>query len=250
VDALGAYFEPGAVLNGFRGGGAGADAGTDVTAVFAPSDITSHQVFVTGYAAGPGTFSGSDLMVDYAGKGGVDGFLFSSYLVKGLFAYFASVEMLGGEGDDYGLGAGTGVVASWPAPEEHPIVVTGAFRGTASIGSFSLSSKGGADAYVGRIVVDLTAVEDEPNGTVSLSESIPNPFRYAAMLTLTLMTPQAVRAEVLDLLGRRVALLHDGMLGAGAHTLVWEAGSAPAGLYLVRITTDAGTLTRKVVRAR
>ena len=56
-----------------------------------------------------------------------------------------------------------------------------------------------------------------------------------------------------DLSGRRVALLHDGMLPAGAHRLSWTRGrdgELPAGVYWVR--TAAGGVERavQVVRLR
>src|SRR5690606_32882524 len=76
-------------------------------------------------------------------------------------------------------------------------------------------------------------------GGFALSEPHPNPSASAARLTLDLAEAQAVTAEVLDALGRRVALLHAGPLGAGAHVLVVEGSSLPSGLYVVRVTGEA-----------
>jgi hypothetical protein len=45
---------------------------------------------------------------------------------------------------------------------------------------------------------------------------------------------------VLDGLSRRVALLHDGPMAAGAHALTWEAGTLPGGVYVVRARTGDG----------
>ena len=49
----------------------------------------------------------------------------------------------------------------------------------------------------------------------------------------------AVRLEVFDVLGRRVAVLFDGTQGGGRHTVVWEAGRLASGLYLVRMEAEA-----------
>ncbi len=79
----------------------------------------------------------------------------------------------------------------------------------------------------------------------------PNPTRGSAWLTVDL--PAAVasaRVEVVDVLGRRVALLHDGPLGAGAHTLSLGAERLPAGVYVARVVGDgvAASVTLPVVR--
>ena len=48
----------------------------------------------------------------------------------------------------------------------------------------------------------------------------------------------AVRLEVFDVLGRRVATLFDGTQSGGRHTVVWEAGHLASGLYLVRMQVE------------
>jgi hypothetical protein len=55
---------------------------------------------------------------------------------------------------------------------------------------------------------------------------------------------------VLDVLGRRVALLADGPAEPGTHVLPWDAADAPPGLYLVRVTAGATTQTLRLTRLR
>ena len=52
------------------------------------------------------------------------------------------------------------------------------------------------------------------------------------------------------MLGRRVAVLHEGNQTAGEHTAMWEAGAASSGLYLLRVRTDQGIVTRTVTLLR
>ncbi|MEL6616655.1 MAG: hypothetical protein AAFQ43_13010, partial [Bacteroidota bacterium] len=59
--------------------------------------------------------------------------------------------------------------------------------------------------------------------------------------------PEAARVEVLDALGRRVALLHDGPLAPPS--LTWNAEVAP-GVYFVRSVTRSGVETVAVTIAR
>ena len=78
-----------------------------------------------------------------------------------------------------------------------------------------------------------------------------HPFRDAVQLELRLPRAAEVRAELVDPLGRRVAVLHDGLAAAGTLGLrVDGAGLAP-GLYLVSVrSSDGGLLTQPVVRVR
>ncbi len=73
----------------------------------------------------------------------------------------------------------------------------------------------------------------------SLSPAYPNPFNPATSTVLSLPEQTEVRAEVLDMLGRSVDLLEDGVLSAGQHTLTFDAGQQlPSGIYYIRVRTD------------
>ncbi len=63
----------------------------------------------------------------------------------------------------------------------------------------------------------------------------PNPARGAARLPLTLDADATVEAAVYDALGRRVAVVSDGPLAAGAHAIPLEAGALAPGVYVVRV---------------
>ncbi len=82
----------------------------------------------------------------------------------------------------------------------------------------------------------------------SLAEPFPNPFNAAVHVQIGVPHQEAVRVEVFDVLGRRVAVLVDEELPPGFHRLVWRPERAAAGLYLVRLRTATGTTAvRKVL---
>ena len=84
-----------------------------------------------------------------------------------------------------------------------------------------------------------------------LSAAFPNPFRHQANLTLTLPEAQDVRVEAFDLLGRRVAMLHEGLLAAGtAHRFTLRGSAWPSGLYVVRATGETFQQQQTVLRVR
>ena len=87
-------------------------------------------------------------------------------------------------------------------------------------------------------------------GGFALSEVYPNPSSGRATLTLEVAAAQAVTAEVYDVLGRRVAVLHDGVLEAGAHALVLDGAALPAGAYVVRVTGETFATTRRATLVR
>jgi hypothetical protein len=59
-----------------------------------------------------------------------------------------------------------------------------------------------------------------------------------------------VTINVYDVTGRVVATLVDGMVAAGQHEVVFEAGSLPSGVYIYRLATAEGALSGRLTVAR
>ena len=78
----------------------------------------------------------------------------------------------------------------------------------------------------------------------------PNPTPAGARATLSLGAPSEVVADLVDVLGRRVARLHEGPLAAGRHDLPIETAGLPPAPYLVRVQTEAGVVTRPLTLTR
>ncbi|MCB9230553.1 MAG: Omp28-related outer membrane protein [Bacteroidia bacterium] len=84
----------------------------------------------------------------------------------------------------------------------------------------------------------------------------PNPFNEHTTVQFNLEKAGKVKMEVLNPIGQQVALISDGMMGSGMHTLSWNGqnnAGAPAqgGVYFIRISTDNGqAVTKMVVLAR
>ncbi len=75
----------------------------------------------------------------------------------------------------------------------------------------------------------------------------PNPFN--ASITIRYDVAERTRAslEVFDLSGRSVATLHKGVAEPGRHTAAWNAESAPAGLYFVRLNAGGKVFCEKIM---
>lgn len=83
-----------------------------------------------------------------------------------------------------------------------------------------------------------------------LDAAWPNPFRQQAQVAYTLARPGELRLDVVDVLGRTVAVLAEGLHPAGPGQATWEATAWPPGCYLLRLTTPQGIQTRTLVRIR
>lgn len=83
-----------------------------------------------------------------------------------------------------------------------------------------------------------------------LSNAYPNPFRESTTLNLDVPTAGEVTVEVVDLLGRRVLLLHEGHATAGSQTLELDGARLAPGVYLVRASGVDFQLVQRVTLVR
>jgi hypothetical protein len=78
----------------------------------------------------------------------------------------------------------------------------------------------------------------------------PNPAVGAATVALTLAEAGEVRVSVFDMLGREVAVLHEGSLPAGRHAFDLGRRALPVGVYFVRVVGDGFGLTQRMTIVR
>jgi hypothetical protein len=87
---------------------------------------------------------------------------------------------------------------------------------------------------------------------MELYQNTPNPFNPSTLIQFNLPGAAAVRLEVFDLRGRRVATLANNEYPAGIHAVHWsgrdDSGRPLAdGVYFYRLRSDKLSLTRKMV---
>ncbi|MEO0556901.1 MAG: T9SS type A sorting domain-containing protein [Bacteroidota bacterium] len=106
----------------------------------------------------------------------------------------------------------------------------------------------------GTVAFDYTftpAVASEDAAEVALELVVsPNPVASSLAVSVTLAEPQAVTVEVVDALGRRVAVLADGRRPAGASSWRWDVDRQPAGVYVVRLRAGEEVRTERVTVVR
>ncbi len=117
-------------------------------------------------------------------------------------------------------------------------------RGLKTLGEFGIG--GTPEAFPVAVERDEVVV-GVPAQQVSI-DIYPNPVRDAATIRLTLPSGQRVRVEAFDTLGRRVAVLQEGILSSGVHPIHWNAEGLPGGVYFIRVGLDGVPVaTRRVV---
>ncbi len=108
-------------------------------------------------------------------------------------------------------------------------------------------------ADIGAYWCDPTDVPDDLTSTESLPtafriESVyPNPFNPVAEVTLALPRSGVVRVELVDILGRSVAAIHDGLMLAGMQTMTINGASLASGTYFLRASGQQGMDVRKIL---
>ncbi len=86
---------------------------------------------------------------------------------------------------------------------------------------------------------------------IELLSNRPNPFNATTEIAFTLPNEQEIDLAIYDIIGNKVATLLKGSMSQGQHSAIWngtdQRGNAvSAGLYFYSLTTEEGTVTRKM----
>jgi alpha-amylase len=98
-----------------------------------------------------------------------------------------------------------------------------------------------------------TSIEsgDSQRGTgIKLHPAYPNPFNPSTVIGFTVETQDLASPHmslaIYDILGREVAVLVDGAMPTGSHSVTFDASGLASGVYLVRLEADGMVRTRSI----
>ncbi len=80
-----------------------------------------------------------------------------------------------------------------------------------------------------------------------LSQNYPNPFNPSTVISYQLTVNSFVTLKVYDVLGREVSTLVNGKQNAGYHSITFDGGNLPSGVYLCHIQAGTFSATRKML---
>ena len=85
---------------------------------------------------------------------------------------------------------------------------------------------------------------------VSLGQNYPNPVTASSTIQFTTTDHTKVSLDLYDPLGRHVKNLFNGIVDAGNYSADFEAGNLPSGVYIYRLTTPTGSLSKTMILAK
>ena len=109
----------------------------------------------------------------------------------------------------------------------------------------------GTQEFFGPVSARMESAEIRP----VLGQAFPNPCGASSVIPFAMVTSGNVRIRILDLAGREVRGLFDGVLDPGEHAITWDGTNGrgervPAGIYLYELRSRTFEATRKLVRLR
>jgi PKD repeat protein len=110
--------------------------------------------------------------------------------------------------------------------------------------------RGSTSAGGSRPDIELVGREPAVPARFALAQNYPNPFNPSTTISFTLAVPSHVRLDVFDVRGSRVATLVDREMGAGEHSVPFDAHGLSSGVYFYRLTAGNMTEMKKMILLR
>ncbi len=112
-------------------------------------------------------------------------------------------------------------------------------------------TRGGTPGRPNSVTVDIEFSPDPIPDRPALGTLYPNPFQTEVVIPFQIDAVGHVRVEVFNVMGQRAAVVADGMLPAGYHSVGWNGSTLPSGVYVVRFSHDERLVAvRTIVRVR
>jgi hypothetical protein len=136
----------------------------------------------------------------------------------------------------------------WTAPADPPFSVTFYAAGNAANNN---GANTGDYIYTTSFTSDVmsSGVDDDPFTSLPSHLSInnyPNPFNSQTTISFNLPVSGRISIEIYNLNGQLIEAVLDETRSAGEHSVVWNAGDLPSGLYFYRLTAENSTSTKKM----
>lgn len=80
-----------------------------------------------------------------------------------------------------------------------------------------------------------------------LEQNYPNPFNAVTVFEYYLPIAELARLSIIDVSGRKIALLLNEKQSPGWHKLIFEAGNLPSGVYLAKLSAGRFSASRKLL---
>jgi hypothetical protein len=134
------------------------------------------------------------------------------------------------------------------AHRAHSIVGQAAQLHTSRSASFVVSS--GAECLFCELLVSTAVNPSILPRVMRLYQNYPNPFNPTTVIRYVLERPSTVEIAVYSMLGEKLRVLFQGVKEPGDYRIDFDAVSLGSGVYIYRLSTEHGALSRRMVLAR
>lgn len=118
-------------------------------------------------------------------------------------------------------------------------------------GSFTLAGNQVSRGIAKWTVPKSQAVSNEETDTglttFALNQNYPNPFNPSTKISFSIASADQVSLAVFNILGQKVATIVNGRLNAGSHSVNFNASSLSSGVYIYRLDTSQGSLSKRML---
>ncbi len=83
--------------------------------------------------------------------------------------------------------------------------------------------------------------------TASIKQNYPNPFNSSTLIKYYLPSSTAVKLEVFDLKGSKIATLLNTFQNVGVHEVTFNASNLPSSVYIYRLKTIKRILSKRML---
>lgn len=86
--------------------------------------------------------------------------------------------------------------------------------------------------------------------SLALQQNYPNPFNPETTITFSVPKNEYIKLAVYNILGRHIATLREGFTEAGEHRENFNASALASGMYVYRLETGSGSISKKLIVLR
>lgn len=96
--------------------------------------------------------------------------------------------------------------------------------------------------------LDNSGISEIANNGLSFANIKPNPTTGETTISYNVDNSSNIAVKVLDITGKVVYQVNQGMVNAGTHSLTFDAANLTSGVYYVRVTSDNSQITKKLIK--
>jgi len=147
------------------------------------------------------------------------------------------------------LQGGGKVATSWSTTYDRLVVIDSegkmVFKGTRAAGSDVTLAKNAVESALKNLTT--SAFDIKVSDPVSLGQNFPNPVIHKTNIEFSIASSTEVSLKVVDITGKVVATPVHEILRAGTHSLEFDAGQIPNGIYFYRLDAGNFSATKKMI---